>query len=398
MYECMRWFGPDDGVSLSEIRQCGATGIVTALHEVPVDEVWTAEAVTARREMIEAAGLSWAVAESIPVHDAIKRGDDNDGRYLEIWIESLKALAAGGVPVVCYNFMPVLDWTRTDLDHPLPSGATSLRFDATAFAAFDIHILKRPGAEKDFDETRRAKAAKYFESLDQAQADRLKSSIIAGLPGGMSGSHDLDGLREALARYQGVDHATLLNNIIEFQKVASKEAETLGVKLAIHPDDPPKPLMGLPRAASTPADYKAMFTQAPSPANGLTWCLGSLSAGPLDAAMDIGRTHADRIYFSHLRVVEHDKDDFESFQEAPHLEGDLSLIEVLTILQDEQRRRIQKGDSVEIPVRPDHGHRMLDDLKRDSNPGYGVVGRLRGMSELRGAAAVLEMNANRKTA
>ncbi len=387
MLECMRWFGESDGVALGDIRQCGATGVVTALYDVAPDRAWTVGATTALARRIEAAGLDWTVAESIPVHDAIKRGAPEAAEMTEVWRESLRAVAAAGVKVVAYNFMPVLDWTRTDLDHPLASGATALRFDATAFAAFDLFLLKRPGAEADYSDERRAKAAAFAETLDDEAAAKLTRSVIAGLPGGMSGSHDLDGLREAIARYGRLDHDALLANIVAFQNAVAPEAERLGVKLAIHPDDPPRPLLGLPRAASTRADFKAMFEGAPSPANGLTWCLGSLSASataPADA-LAIGRDHAERIYFAHLRVVEQDADDKESFQEAEHLGGAGARVVAVALAPGLARRR-----GAAIPMRPDHGWRMLDDLRRDANPGYGLLGRMRGLAELRGAAAALD--------
>jgi mannonate dehydratase len=384
MFETMRWFGEDDPVSLADIRQCGAGGVVTALHDTPPDVAWTAERTRALGARIAGAGLAWSVVESIPVHDSVKRGAPEARRMTELWIESLRAVAAAGVEVVCYNFMPVLDWTRTDLDHPLPSGATALRFDATAFAAFDIHVLKRPGAEASVTPERRAAAAAYADRLDDAAVARLTQSIIAGLPGGMSGDHDLDGLREALARYAGVTREALLANIVAFQSTVAPEAERLGVRLAIHPDDPPRPLLGLPRAVSTRADFAAMFGATPARANGLTWCLGSLSAGVAADALAIGADHADRIHFAHLRVVETDADDPESFQEAAHLEGAVSLIDAVALLLGEEARR---GDV--IPMRPDHGWRMLGDLSRRTNPGYGLYGRMRGLAEMRGVAAAL---------
>lgn len=385
MLESMRWFGASDAVSLRDIRQCGARGVVTALHEIAPDRAWPADRVAAVRDEIAAAGLDWAVVESIPVHDEIKRGGPRADEMTGVWIDSLRAVAQAGTRVVAYNFMPVLDWTRTDLDHPVPDGSTTLRFDADAFAAFDLHILKRKGAERDHVAARRARADALASGLDDAQAARLTRAIVAGLPGGMSGSHDLDGLREAIARYRGVGREDLLANIVAFQNRVAPEAERLGMRLAIHPDDPPRPLLGLPRAASTRDDFKAMFSAAPSPANGLTWCLGSLTAGhdPADA-LRIGADHAARIHFAHFRVVERDADDPESFQEAEHLGGAVSLVEAVALLTGEERRR-----GAEIPMRPDHGRRMLDDLNRDANPGYGLLGRMRGLAELRGAAAGL---------
>lgn len=394
MREAWRWFGPDDPVTLDAIRQAGATDVVTALHDHPPDEAWTEAAVAARRALIERtppdrAPLAWTVVESIPVHDTIKRGAPEAARRVDQFVESLRAVAACGVRVVCYNFMPVLDWTRTELDHPLPSGGTALRFDATSFAAFDLHILRRPGAEADYRPERRRAAAARHDAMDDAARDRLTRSVIAGLPGGMSGYHDLEGVREAIARYAGVTRAGLLRNIVAFLEVVAPEAERLGMRLAIHPDDPPRPLLGLPRAVSTEADVAAVFAAVPARANGLTWCLGSLSAGPPAAAMAIGRAHAPRIHFAHLRVVETDADDPDSFQEAAHLGGSVDLVGALALLLAEERRRETEGDPDEIPMRPDHGHRLLDDLGRPGNPGYGAVGRLRGLAELRGAVAGL---------
>jgi mannonate dehydratase len=384
MLETMRWFGPQDGVSLGHIAQCGASGIVTALHDVPPERAWTPEAVMARKSLIEAAGLEWSVVESIPVHDSIKRGGEGAGGFIDVWLESLHAVAEAGIRVICYNFMPVLDWTRTDLDHPVGNGATALRFDATAFAAFDLHILKRAGAEADYSTERRKAAADYAGKLDESGAGQLTDAIIAGLPGGMSGSHDLDGLREAIALYRDISREDLLKNLIAFQNAVAPEAERLGVRLAIHPDDPPRSLLGLPRCVSTREDFRRMFQEAPSRANGLTWCLGSLSAGDPADALAIGDDHADRIYFAHLRVVRKDRDDPESFQEAAHLEGEVPLVKAVDFLLREEARRGEQ-----IPMRPDHGWRMIDDLGKRINPGYGVIGRMRGLAELRGVAAGL---------
>ncbi|MEH6631794.1 MAG: mannonate dehydratase [Halopseudomonas aestusnigri] len=389
MIESMRWFGPSDPVSLADIRQSGASSVVTALHEIPVDQAWSKQDVLDRRDMINAAGLEWDVVESIPVHDSIKRFDNEAFGYIKIWIESLRAVANAGITTVCYNFMPVLDWTRTDLDHRLPNGGSALRFDATAFAAFDLYILKRPNADKDFSNSRIEAAKNFYDKLSSEEIGKLSNSVIAGLPGGMTGGHNLDGLRKAIELYQGITHDKLLDNISAFQAAVVREAEELGVLLAIHPDDPPRPLLGLPRAASTRQDFETMFSRVPSISNGLTWCLGSLSAGNPEEAMEIGREQAQRIHFSHLRVVESDEHDLESFQEAEHLGGDVSLVSAIDLLLNEENRRQSYGINQPIPIRPDHGHRILEDLEQETNPGYGAIGRMKGLAELRGVVAGL---------
>jgi mannonate dehydratase len=393
MIEAMRWFGPNDPVSLDEIRQAGATEVVTALHDVPSDTPWTKAAVMERGDLIRAAGLAWHTVESIPVDDRIKRGTADAGEYIDIWLESLRAAAAGGIEVICYNFMPVLDWTRTELDFPLSDGATALRFDATRFAAFDLFILKRPGAENDYSDQRIAGAKACFEGLGAPETEQLTASIIAGLPGTMNGTFDLEGIAEAVGLYQDISNGALLENVIRFQQAVTPEAERLGVRLAIHPDDPPRPLLGLPRAVSTRADFDRMFAATPSLANGLTWCLGSLSSGLANEALAIGREQAHRIHFAHFRVVEKDIDDPESFQEASHLGGDVSLVAAMELLLGEAARRKAAGQGARIPMRPDHGHRMAGDLGTKTNPGYGLYGRMKGLAELRGVAAGLRFRA-----
>jgi len=389
MIETMRWFGPDDPVSLRDIAQAGATGIVTALHHVPIDQVWPAADITTRRDEIAAAGLTWAVVESIPVHESIKLATKDAAHHTDIWIKSMRAVAAAGVKTICYNFMPVLDWTRTDLDHRLANDATALRFDYTAIAAFDIHILRRQAAENDYPADRVKAAKTHFDGLNDAATATLTKALIAGLPGKTGESYDLAGFRNAIDAYRNVSADNLLNNLITFQAAVAPVAETLGVRLAIHADDPPRPLLGMPRCVSTRSDFQQMFTATPSPANGMTWCLGSLSAATNETALAIGADHASRIHFAHLRVVTKDPGDVDSFQEAEHLGGDVSLIAAVDLLLAEE-----SSTGRPIPMRPDHGHRMADDLSRNCNPGYSLYGRLKGLAELRGVAAALTYRAH----
>lgn len=397
MIETMRWFGHDDAVSLQHIRQAGATGVVTALHDVPLNVAWTTEQVIKRRSEIQEAGLDWTVVESIPVAEEIKAQGAKAESHIDTWLKSLRAVAEAGIKTVCYNFSIGVDWVRTDTEFTLPNGAQALRFDANVFAAFDLFILKRPGAEEYHSAERIAAAEKCFAAMSNAEKERLTNAIIAGLPGSMIGALGLDAFRQKLAEYEGLTNADIRRNLIEFQSIVVPEAEALGVDLCIHPNDPPKNLFGLPLAASTREDFEAMFSANPSPANGLTWCLGSLSPGNAKDAIAIGRTHADRIQFTHMRVVEKDKDDPESFQEAEHLAGDVDLVEALDILLQEEARRERSGSPKPIAMRPDHGHRIADDLKREGNPGYSYSGRMKGLAELRGAIAGLRYAQKRDT-
>lgn len=389
MIETMRWFGPEDPVPLAHIRQAGATGIVTAMHDIPLDRAWTTPEVRTRREMIKAAGMDWTVVESIPVAEEIKATGLKAEAAVETWLASLNAVAAAGIKTICYNFSIGVDWVRTDTEFTLPNGAQALRFDATAFAAFDLFILKRPGAEADYSATRIEAAERAYAAMSEGERDRLTNAIVAGLPGSMIGAVGLDAFREKLAAYEGLTNQGIRKNLIDFQSVIVPEAERLGIDLCIHPNDPPKNLFGLPLAVSTPDDFKTIFEANPSPANGLTWCLGSLSVGDADNAMQIGRTHADRIRFAHLRVVQKDVDDPDCFEEAEHLGGAVSLIEAVDVLLQEEDRRAASGAPKPILMRPDHGHRIADDLTRTVNPGYSFYGRLKGLAELRGAAAAL---------
>jgi mannonate dehydratase len=390
MLQAWRWYGPNDYVSLDDVRQAGATDVVNALHEAPPGAEWTKAAVAARKSLIEdsPAGrsqLRWSVVESIPVPDDVKRLGVGANRSIDVWIASMEAVAANDIRTICYNFMPVLDWTRTDLAWPLPNGAKALRFDQVRFAAFDLHILKRRGAEADYSAVVQARARNLAESMTQAEADELTRNIAAGLPGTTSDSLDLEGLRGKLAAYAGVTPAALRANLIAFLERVAPAAQALGVRLTLHPDDPPRPLFGLPRVASNVEDYQALFDAVPSPASGICYCTGSLGVSPSNDLPAIARRFASRIYFAHLRSTRREADG--SFYESDHLDGDLDMIAVLRELLAEDRRR---PAGAKIPFRPDHGHLMLDDLNKKTNPGYSAIGRLKGLAELRGAIRALE--------
>jgi mannonate dehydratase len=393
MRQAWRWYGPRDNVTLDDVRQAGATDIVSALHDVAPGGEWTKAAVAERKRIIEdgptdRSPLRWSVVESIPVADDIKRFGKAAKAAIDVWIASMEAVAANGIRTICYNFMPVLDWTRTDLDWPLANGAKALRFDGARLAAYDIHILKRPGAENDYSADVRARAAKVFAGLSQGEADRLVANIGAGLPGTTSEPVDAHGMREKLAQYGRIDAAGLRRHLVEFLERVAPAAEALGVRLTLHPDDPPRPLLGLPRIASTAEDYQALFDAAPTRANGMCFCTGSLGASPTNDLPAMARKFASRVYFAHLRAVRREADG--SFYEADHLDGDCDMIAVLRELLTEDRRR---DGTWTIPFRPDHGHVMLDDLKKKTNPGYSAIGRLKGLAELRGAIRALESTA-----
>jgi mannonate dehydratase len=393
MRQAWRWFGSKDPVKLDHVRQAGATDIVSALHHVPPGEAWTRADVDRHRDLIEATPtgrtpLTWSVVESIPVADDIKRQGRDATRSIEAWIASLEAVAAGGPKIICYNFMPVLDWTRTDLDWPLPTGATALRFDQARLAAFDLHVLKRPGAEADYDEATRSRAKAVADTLTDEDAQALTRTVAAGLPGGTTEALDLDGFRDRLAAYAGITPDGLRANLVAFLEAVTPVAERLGVKLTLHPDDPPRPLFGLPRIASTADDYDALFRAVPSEANGMCFCTGSLGVRADNDLPAMARQFANRIHFVHLRATKRDSDGL-SFHEADHLDGDVDMVAVIGALLAEDRRR---PDGAKIPFRPDHGHRMLDDLdpNRRVNPGYTAIGRLKGLAELRGVMRALE--------
>jgi mannonate dehydratase len=381
MEHTWRWFGPRDLITLEDIKQTGATGIVTALHEIPNGEVWPVEAVADRKRLIEKAGLTWSVVESIPVHEDIKRGGPLRDRWIEAYQQSVRNLAANGIDIVCYNFMPILDWTRTDLRFVLPDGGWALRFDQDAFAAFDLYILARVGAEADYDEAETRRARAYADALSDAGRDLLVQNIIAGLPGSEE-AYTLQTLRERLATYADIDASMLQENLGYFLRAVVPVAEEVGVRLAIHPDDPPRPLLGLPRVVSTQADAQWLLDAAPSVANGLTFCTGSYGVRPDNDLVAMAKHFAARIYFAHLRSTEREENPL-SFHEADHAAGDVDMVAVISALVVEERRRESEGGP-RIPLRPDHGHQLLDDQRRTSNPGYSLIGRLKGLAELRG--------------
>ncbi len=389
MLEAWRWYGPNDPVTLDDVRQAGATDIVTALHDLAPGQTWTREAVRERKQLIEDTPPNrvprrWSGRHPTPVRDHVTRLGAGATASIESWIASLEAAAAEGLRIICYNFMPVLDWTRTDLDWPLPTGATALRFDQVQFAAFDLHVLRRAGAEADYtpEVNERAKIAADAMSDDDATA--LTAVIAAGLPGTTSDPLDCDGLRRKLEAYRGIDAATARANLIAFLKVVTPVAERLGVRLTLHPDDPPRPLFGLPRIASSKDDYAALFEAVPSPANGMCFCTGSLGVAATNDLVDIARSFAPRIHFVHLRSTRRELDG--SFYEAEHLDGDVDMVAVLRVLLEEDRRR---PDGRKVPFRPDHGHKMLDDRFKTTNPGYSAIGRLKGLAELRGVIRAL---------
>jgi mannonate dehydratase len=392
MIEGWRWFGPQDPVSLDDVRQAGATDIVTALHHVPIGAVWSDAAVAERKNLIETTPpgrtpLRWSVVESIPIPDDVKRLGAGASRSIEAWIASMEAVARAGIRVICYNFMPVVDWCRTDLDWEVPTGARALRFDVVRFAAFDLHILQRPGAERDFSPDIQAAARTAFEAMSPADIDHLVTVIASALPGSTTEPLTVPAFRDKLAAYRGIDNQRLRDHLIEFLRAVTPAAEKLGVTLTLHPDDPPRPLFGLPRIASTAADYQALFDAVPSAANGMCFCTGSLGVRPDNDLPAMAAAFAPRIAFTHLRATRREADGL-SFHETDHLDGDFDMIAVLKALLAENAKR---APADRIILRPDHGHRMLDDLDpgKRITPGYTAIGRLRGLAELRGAIRAL---------
>jgi mannonate dehydratase len=393
MEQTWRWFGPDDVIQLRHIRQTGATGIVTALHHIPYGVVWSVEEIEKRKAQIAedpSLGLRWSVVESLPVHESIKIGEGDLTPLFDNYRQSLRNLAQCGVDTVCYNFMPVVDWTRTELAHPLSGGGTALRFNADEWAAFDCFILERAGAEADHAPEVVARAKAWYSKSTESDRRKLLSNIMAGLPGAYD-RYDIPGLRLMLERYCGIDSSALRANLARFLREVVPVAEEVGIRMCIHPDDPPRPLMGLPRIVSTEDDLAFIVAAVDVPANGITLCSGSLGAGRANDVPAIARRFAHRIWFAHLRNVAKEPDG--SFMEADHLGGDTDMVDLIVALLEEQRRRKGSGLSRwRIPMRPDHGHELLDDVGKPTHPGYPAIGRLRGLAELRGvmtAAAAL---------
>ncbi|MFZ3214537.1 MAG: mannonate dehydratase [Candidatus Acidiferrales bacterium] len=387
MQETWRWFGPQDPISLDQIKQAGATGIVTALHHIYRGEPWPLDEVLKRKSEIESAGLVWSVVESIPVHNSIKLRSGPYRPYIAAWKDSLAAVAKAGVPVVCYNFMPLVDWTRTNLKWRLPSTGYALRFDAVDFAAYDLFLLARPHAERDYSPERVTAARARLASLSPAQQDDLERAILAGLPGAES-SYSRQAFRDARAEWEGVSPADLRSALVAFLHEVVPVAEELGLRLAIHPDDPPWPLFGLPRVVSTAGDARAILAGVDRPANGLTFCVGSYGARADNDLLAMLHEVAPRIHFAHLRQVTREADG--SFYEAEHLNGSSDIVgAVRALLEEESRRGSANRPDHEIPMRPDHGHLLADDINKKTNPGYSYLGRLKGLAELRGVVQAL---------
>lgn len=377
-----RWYGPHDPISLAQIRQVGATGIVNALHQIPYGVVWSVEQIMERKRMIEAAGFRWTVVESLPVHENIKKRKGNYKELLDNYKTSIRNLGACGIDTICYNFMPILDWSRTDVDVPFHDGSRTTQFEARIVAAFDLFVLKRPGTEANYSEKEIQSARTYFDGMNQTQKDGLLRMVVLGLPG--SGETlTMEELRAALREYDDVGDARLRENLYHFLKEVTPTAEEAGVLLAIHPDDPPRPLLGLPRVVSNKQDIAQLLGAYDSLSNGLTLCTGSLGSGYTNDVVDITRTFAHRINFVHLRNVKRNPEG--DFLEENHLDGDVDMYGVMKEILLEQKRRFAAGiEHHRMPMRPDHGHLMLDDMNKKYYAGYSLYGRMRGLAELRG--------------
>ncbi|MFI0842745.1 mannonate dehydratase [Mesorhizobium sp. IMUNJ 23232] len=388
MKQTWRWFGPDDTVKLSHVRQAGATGVVSALHHLNDGRAWPVDEILKRKAEIEAAGLDWPIVESIVVHEDIKTRTGRWRDYVENYKASIRAVASAGIKVVCYNFMAITDWTRTDLDYPMWHGGTALRFDMVEFCAYDVLVLKRPGAEADHPPARIEAARQRLAKMSESQLAKLEQNLIGWVPA-REFIFDRDSFRRALDLYKDVTREGLRENLFAFLREIVPAAEEAGVKMAIHPDDPPFPLFGLPRIVTSAPDARALIAAAKSPSNGITLCTGSYGANPDNDLVAMAKEFGPDIHFAHLRNVTKEGD--FSFHEAEHLEGDTDMVRVVAALMAEERRRKQQGRADwQIPLRPDHGHAIVDDIGKKVNPGYSCIGRLRGLAELRGIMRTLE--------